>query len=349
LSLIAEGLSSYYIQEYPEKVNLTISEVKDITSGWETELYTFIIEFKEDGRQVREERVIRLYPGYNSAEKAAHEFTMMSRLLEAGYPVPEVYQLDTEGIDLGKPFIIMERIKGRNMMDDLLEGSEERLEQLIGMFMKLFVDLHNLDVSLVSHSQEQTTTIDYIDGMLEWSRNRTKQSGIDWLDPVLKWLDDRKTNVSPVNSSVIHRDIHPMNIMLREDGSLVVIDWGASTIGDYRDDLAWSVLLASTGWDPSFRETILSAYESISGNKVRDFDYFEVLSILRRITDVAVSFTSGAEDMGMRPEAVELMREAEGHFQGVYDILIARTGLRIPEFEEILDSLRASEFDEGDK
>ena len=61
--------------------------------------------------------------------------------------------------------------------------------------------------------------------------------------------------------------------------------------------------------------------------------------VLRRLTDFAVSLTRGAEEMGMRPEAVELMREAEGHIQRVYDILIARTGLRIPEFEEILKDL----------
>lgn len=59
LSLIAKGVSSYYIQKYPEKVNLTISEVKDLTSGWETELHNFIIEFEEDGRQFREESAQR--------------------------------------------------------------------------------------------------------------------------------------------------------------------------------------------------------------------------------------------------------------------------------------------------
>jgi len=306
-SLIAEGLSSYYVQKYPEKVNLTISEVEDITSGWETELHTFIIEFEEDGRQVREEHVIRLYTGFNSAEKAAHEFRVINRLLEAGYPVPEVYQLDTDGIDLGKPFIIMERIKGRNMEDELREGSEERLEQLMSMFMKLFVDLHNLDVSLVFPSREDATTISYIDGILKRCEDRTARNGICWLDPLIRWLDERKVSVSLVKPSVIHRDFGPMNIMLREDGSPVVIDWGTATVGDHRGDLAWSILLASTFWDPSLRDTILRAYESISGSEIRDYEYFEVLSGLRRITDLAVSLTCGAEKMGMRPEAVELI------------------------------------------
>ncbi len=130
-----------------------------------------------------------------------------------------------------------------------------------------------------------------------------------------------------------------MNVMLREDGSPVVIDWGAATVGDYRDDLAWTVLLAVTFWNPSLRDTILGAYESISGREVRDFEYFEVLSALRRLTDVAVSMTSGAEEMGMRAGAVEMMREASGHLRGVYRILTERTGLRLPEFERILDSL----------
>ena len=43
------------------------------------------------------------------------------------------------------------------------------------------------------------------------------------------------------------------------------------------------------------------------------------------------------------------MRRDSDHLQGVYDLLRKRTRLRIPEFEEILDSLRARKFEDGDK
>jgi hypothetical protein len=84
---------------------------------------------------------------------------------------------------------------------------------------------------------------------------------------------------------------------------------------------------------------ILGAYESISGRKVRDFEFFEVLAILRRLTDVSVSLIRGAEEMGMRAGAEEMMRESKQHLIKVHDLLKERTGLRLPEFEELLRTL----------
>lgn len=336
---IEAGLLEYYRRRHPEREDVVISQFEEITMGWETELYSFNVGFRRDGREIEEGRVVRLYQGGHASSKAAQEFGVMSRLLDAGYPAPEVYLLEIDAGILGKPFVIMELVEGVNMDAAIRGGSEKDLQRMMSLLIGLFVGLHRLDVSLVFPEREDTTTLSYIEGMLNWSGERAGRSGIGWLDPVISWLDERKANVSPVEPSVIHRDFHPMNVMLREDGSPVVIDWGAATVGDYRDDLAWTVLLAVTFWNPSLRDTILGAYESISGREVRDFEYFEVLSALRRLTDVAVSMTSGAEEMGMRAGAVELMREASGHLRGVYRILTERTGLRLPEFERILDSL----------
>jgi aminoglycoside phosphotransferase (APT) family kinase protein len=336
---IEAGLLEYYRRRHPEREGVVIFEFEEITMGWETELYSFNVRFRCDGREIEEGRVVRLYQGDHASRKAAQEFGVMSRLLDCGYPVPEVYLLETEAGILGKPFVIMERVEGVNMDVAIREGSEKDLQQMLGLLVGLFVDLHRLDVSPVFPGREDTTTLSYIEGMLRWSGERAGRSGIGWLDPVISWLDERKANVFPVEPSVIHRDFHPMNVMLREDGSPAVIDWSAATVGDYRDDLAWTVLLAVTFWDPSLRDTILGAYESISGREIRGFEYFEVLSTLRRLTDVAVSLTSGAEEMGMRAGAVEMMREASDHIHKVYELLKERTGLRLPEFEELLRTL----------
>lgn len=116
LNTIARGLSQYYKQQYPDRENLAISEVKEITMGWETELYSFDVDFKAGERMVKEERVVRLYPGNFAVDKATKEFKAMSRLFHAGYPVPEVFNFETDDNILGKPFIIMERIKGITWM-----------------------------------------------------------------------------------------------------------------------------------------------------------------------------------------------------------------------------------------
>lgn len=339
MNTIARGLSQYYKQQYPDRENLVISEVKEITMGWETELYSFDVDFKAGERMVKEERVVRLYPGNFAVDKATKEFKVMSRLFHAGYPVPEVFNFETDENILGKPFIIMERIKGHNLDDEFQGVSDEEREHLLGLFVRLFVDLHNLDVTKVFPDNKIRRTADYIDGVLERYRRNIEEKGIRWLIPVLEWLDEHKASVTPEKISILHRDFHPLNIMIWEDGSQAVLDWGAVTVGDYRDDLAWTMLLCSTFGDPAWRDIILESYRTVSGREVHDIEFFEVMAIIRRLTDVYISLTSGAEEMGMRPEAVEMMKEASGHIKRVYNLLRERTGLRLPEFEELLITL----------
>jgi len=340
LNSVVAGLAEYYNQLCPDREDLVISGVKEITMGWETDLYSFNVEFSEAGRLLTEERVVRLYPGIFAVEKAVKEFKVMRRLFDVGYPVPQVFHLETDTATLAKPFIIMERIKGHNMLEDFLEGSEEQRKSLMTIFIKLFVHLHNLDgARLFPEAFDINDTTPNINRTLDSARKNIRENYVDWLEPVLDWLDKHKNDVSSEKLSIIHGDFHPNNIMLREDNSPVVIDWGAAAIGDYRVDLAWTILLSSTYTDPDLRKIILEAYEEISGPKIRDFEFFEVMAIFRRLRDVSVSLTSGAEKMGMRPEAVEKMRQDSEHLRRVYNLLSERTGLRILEFEDLLNAL----------
>jgi hypothetical protein len=49
-----------------------------------------------------------------------------------------------------------------------------------------------------------------------------------------------------------------------------------------------------------------------------------------------VSLAAGLEALGMRPEAVELMRQQFGALSNVYQLFVARTGLRLREVERLL-------------
>ena len=117
------------------------------------------------------------------------------------------------------------------------------------------------------------------------------------------------------------------------------IDWSGFSLGDYRYDLAWTLLLVSTSGYPELRDLILSEYARLAGKPVEQIEYFDVLAVLRRLVDFSVSLGSGAEAMGMRSETVAIMRGRGDHYRQVYAILQDRTGLQIPEIEQLLDSL----------
>jgi hypothetical protein len=101
----------------------------------------------------------------------------------------------------------------------------------------------------------------------------------------------------------------------------------------------WTVLLASAFWGRPFGETIIEAYRIAAGEEVRDAGFFEVAAIYRRIQDTSISFMRGAEEAGMRAGAVDQMKESLGHLHNVHGFLEERTGIRLPEFDELLRSV----------
>jgi aminoglycoside phosphotransferase (APT) family kinase protein len=175
---VSKRLAEYYHQMYRDGSGLTVSGVEEISQGWETELYSFTVEYDGGNRRIMEDRVIRIYPGRGAARKAEKEYTVMSRLREAGYPVPEVFHIDVEGEALGRPFIIMERIVGRSMMEDFVLGSKEGLEGALALMIGLLVKLHRIEVKWVFPETNIGSTAEYIDSRLDWARwRRTASSG----------------------------------------------------------------------------------------------------------------------------------------------------------------------------
>ena len=335
-----ERLQAYMGQLHPDREGLTVSQLEDITSGWETELYRFNLGFDEGGLPVSRQLVVRLYPGRYASGKAEKEFTVMGKLRVAGFPVPEVHLVEADACVLGVPFMIMDWVKGHSMMDDFLGTPLEKLGPHIEVFARLFVELHRIDPALIfPESPDLEDTSGYLEMALERTARDLDESGPPWLKPVLDWLDENRHGVSPGRFSVLHRDFHPGNVMVRPDGSHAVIDWGAASMGDPRADLMWTVLLASAFWGRPFGETLLKAYQRTSGEAVGDAGFFEVAAIYRRIQDTSISFTRGAEEAGMRAGGLEQMKESLVHLYSVHGFLEERTGIRLPEFDELLKSV----------
>ncbi len=332
-------ISEYYSGLYPNRIGQTISQLADITSGWEAQLYVYVVEYLEEGQKVSEDRILRLFRGYQASQRATSEFNVLSRLHGMGFPVPEVFHLESEDMRLGGSFIIMERVFGSNLSDVLRSASEEEAERLMTEFTRIWVHLHRLDGSDIIPGFPDGDTDRYLDDLFSLANGLMRDLGVTWFQPVLDWLEAHRGDVTPEGLRVIHMDYHTQNVMVRDDGSMVVLDWTQAAPGDYRADLAWTALLMSTYGDPKTRDTVLEMYERISGKETLDIEYFDVIAAARRLLSIAASLNRGAEQMGMRSGAEEHMRRSSEHLQKVYGLLKERTDLRLPELEELLNSL----------
>jgi aminoglycoside phosphotransferase (APT) family kinase protein len=324
----------------PTAARLRASPPAFLAAGWESDIYTFDLAYDVDGLPNRETLALRLYSGAGAARKAAHEFRVLQRLHAAGYPVPRPVACAGEG-EASEPFVVMEYVAGPTMWQAMDAASDAERSHLIAQFCGLAVRLHQLDASGLTPTDSRLGREPYaaVDAMLAAGRDMLARFPGVGLSPIVAWLAARRDDVPCPRPAVLHWDYHPGNVLVRPDGSPVVIDWTGSQVSDARFDLGWTLLLAQAYGGQAIRDQILAGYERLSGATVQALEFFEVFACARRLLDVGVSLAEGAQAMGMREATAARMREDSAAIERVYDLLRQRSGLSVPAVERLLRSL----------
>jgi aminoglycoside phosphotransferase (APT) family kinase protein len=334
-------LQATYTSAFPEKQDVQIRDIAHITTGWESDIYSFTLEHGPTTGRQHEELILRIYPGDDAHAKSAREFESMRLLHEMGYPVPQVLILEREHSPFGQPFVIMEKIVGQTMWPLLFRSSGEAQQKLLTQFCDLFVRLHGLEWRpFVDATEHHDGVGDYafVDGWLATAHQSL--AALDRPDflPIVEWLEKRRDDVPCPRPSVTHQDYHPENVLVRDDGLAVIIDWTNVAISDARFDLAWTLVLVSSYEGIEWRDRMLQEYERLAGAKVEQFEVFEVAACARRLASVVISLADGPEKMGMRPDAVTMMRQQLWALERVYELLLERTGIKMAAAEELFAS-----------
>jgi len=336
-----QQLQRYITQSFPDKKTPQVGELTNLSAGWESDVHAFTLTHGAGQDQSAEELVLRIYQGDDAPAKSIREFQGMQWLHRAGYPIPQVLVLERKHSPFGKPVVIMERIDGQMLWPLWFSASEQRQGELLTQFCQLLVNLHTLDwrpyIDAKDVTQvEQDSPYLFIDRFLELARQFLADSSNSGFAPYLTWLQERRDRVPCHQPAPIHWDFHPANVLLCEDGSAVVIDWTQIEISDARFDLAWTLLLVGTQENPQWRGRILHEYERLAGSKIEEIEYFEVIACIKRLASVAMVLSGNADKVGMRSDAADMIREQLGSMREVYRILVERTGIAVPEIEELL-------------
>ena len=345
---VKKNLEKYFEKIYSSREDIEISEVKSLAKGWETELFSFVLKSKEKKQQKEEDLILRIYPAKNIQDKIKWEYSILVSLFNAGYPVPKTHYLEMDESFFGKPFIIMDRIVGIDMGEEFVKALDTNdmrkiTEDIIPILIKLFVKLHNLDWKIIPVGIKEKYVKNpyfFIDNMLVSIEKIIKNFNLLELQPLFRWLKDRRDSVPSEKISILHRDFHPHNIIISDKGKPYVVDWPGCYVGDFRQDLGWTLLLVSAYTSTEFRDIILNSYENESGYKVKEIDYFEVLAAFRRFSDILIMFKHSPEEHGSRDETIHQIRETIFHIENIYSLIRRKTNLSLPELEKFIQSIK---------
>jgi len=250
-----------------------MSEFKQIFGGADTTIYGF--DLVSDSVSIP--LILRIYrPIFSGSAKK--EFSILQKLHAGGIGVPKPYLYVEKSDTTGRAYMVMERIEGA-LLSDALHASQSthQFDQLLESFVRNLVAIHSVDWTKFFTFLDRYNITEnpqlFFTYELAHPKKIIADHQVDALSPVIEWMEDNIMELG--EPCLLHSDYHAMNNLVRNENEIVTIDWANSKLGDFRYDLGFAVLaLNSMGFDPT--EKMVSLYESISGKKVMNLDYFMV-------------------------------------------------------------------------
>jgi aminoglycoside phosphotransferase (APT) family kinase protein len=276
------------------------------SSGFSNDTLLFDLEYRRDGKAVREPLVVRVQPtGYGVFPEydMKLQFRTLELLAKTDVPVPRVYWLEQDDRDvLGAPFYVMAQVRGRVPSDNppyhregwMTEISEsERAAIWLGGF-DCMARIHQLDwralgFGFLDRPELGDTPFDqqlaYYKRYLEWAARGLEQpiveAGLEWVEKHRP--DDDRIALSWGDSRI-------GNIIFDGTRPAAVLDWEMVGLGSPEQDVAWQVFLdrhhsegigtARLPGFPSYEDTI-AHYTRVSGFAVENLHFWQVFAGFR--------------------------------------------------------------------
>jgi len=322
-----------YARAFPGRTHVCLVSCQDLGRGWEGDLLCLHLRYREKDVEREEEFVLKLYAGESGPRKARRELHALRWLAGSGYPAPRALFGSLPGA-AARAYVAMEKIVGETVTHILAGGNEEQRRMLVRRCSRLYTQLHALLPEPWRASGEEEVIAAWLGQVRTFCQHLP---GV--FEPVMSWLQEQRGQVTCRRISYLHGDFHFDNVMLRDDGRLVVIDWTSPLLSDYRFDLGWTLLLLRTqGW-AELVTPLLEEYERQAGQPVEHLAFFEASACCRRLFDLVFSACQDPTALGMKVEVASEIRRQRVHVQAVYTRLQECTGCVLPRIEAFISTL----------
>lgn len=176
-----------------------------------------------------------------SAHAIEREYFVMNALASSDVPVPQMFHLCEDETIIGKPFFVMEFVKGRTFNDPVcrdLSNSERR--NLFREMNRTLAAIHNVDLDACGLRKFGRPGNYFERQMSRWSGQYrlTETETLVEMEELIEWL---LQNMPPDDGqiSLVHGDYRLDNLLVSDQTGeiLAVLDWELSTLGHPMADL----------------------------------------------------------------------------------------------------------------
>ncbi len=327
----------YYIANLPwVGQHVAIESFEPLKLGIDSEVYRFTVAYDENGQRIRDTFALKVYQDTSDGkDRALKERHALHHLRAAHYAVPGVLVAEIDPEYLGRPFIIMEYVESQTMQQRITDTADDPAarEALARTFAQLLAALHQHDYKLLVPRMAELSTYALINREIHTMRGLIHDYGQAELSPVLDWLHAERQRSGTPQIAVTHRDFHPSNVLLTDDGVPYVVDWGWQ-ISDARYDLAWTLAQLTREGQADFAAHMLDEYTRINTAGGEALGYFTLLAETRWLISVWARVRHGFERADERDAYRESVREA---VQAALSLLTCETGVTLPTAQQLLE------------
>ena len=252
-------VTNYLAEILPNREGLAVQNLRAISDGWETDVYSFTLAWRSAGRVQKEDLILRIFPGVASQERAAQEAQVLAWLSRAGYPVPRVHRFDSiERSPFQKPCLLMERIHRHSLHGLLFGTSPGNYQKYLPIFCGLLARPYSIVLRPLfpgPQTYEPSSPYPVIEDALKQGAAYFQRCSPPGFFPAWNWILARQHNIASEGPVLTHMDFHSMNILVKDrpdpnGQNEVVTDWTSASLTDYRFDRASTLMMvgADEGW-----------------------------------------------------------------------------------------------------
>jgi aminoglycoside phosphotransferase (APT) family kinase protein len=304
-----------------------------LTGGFWASMYR--LRLTGQPSDVPSEVVFRIAP---DLAMGAKELAVQRSVAQTGYPTPRVHLSANGDDELPGIWSVMDFAEGSPPLADLnglgaLRSAPRLFGRLPAQLAAPMVQLHAIDPALVTDAVEsEAPSVAWNAGDL-LDHYELAAETFDRADLATAARSLAGTRPPERSSVICHGDLHPFNLLVREDGEITVLDWTAALLGDPAYDAAFTaMLLANPPLDA--RGPLGKVVQTVGARLARRFitdyrarapegslenlNWYSALHSLRILIQVADIEHGSADGLGQHPfgallpAAVSTLRQATG-------------------------------------